>query len=44
VNLSHLVTQLRDVLTAEHSAKVADENQNHALVAPKAAESHFLAF
>ena len=40
VNLRQDVAQLRDLLAAEDSAEVTDENQNDGSLAPQGAESH----
>ena len=35
-----IVTQLHDLLAAEHSAKVPDENEDYRSVLPKITEAH----
>lgn len=43
IDLWNDVTQLRDLLFAEHSAEVADEDQDDGLFRPQSAEAHRLA-
>ena len=39
-NLGKRVTQLRNLLAAEESAKVADEGEHHGLLAPQITEAN----